>query len=584
MRPWFLLWIPMLALVLATGCPTDDDDDDTTEPELPVADLDMDSDRSGEIDATEDEEAAETEPPGAVIFVDVDDDNLDGACDFMSVDHAGDDENDLAPAVVTFDPPDAVADGDELQLTLFGDVEAFRLYIDQEPIMGMGGSGAVTEKTWPVSSGDPIDVEIEGVAWFATAVLELELIADGEQQSLDQVQLTTAPWLMQHHLDDAHEIWIMDGGFENGALINDFEDVIGSENVHLLPTGMYQWDVWVQDEVQYGYQIAPTGPMSVVFDTPRDGQGGGGGLTNFPVNELLGPDRGWVTAGEGMISSLDYGGNIECTPPISVDGTDYPYGRIYYGGKEGSGQPLQGVRDFFAHQTVQSPVMINSTWLAVGHVDEFISFIPDPDSDKGFKVLWADHDLAVELLEELDPNMSIPKYDDEGYLTVGEILDDAIIDYSEDIYLTDQLPVKDVMKAEFGLDEEDFIHIPGIWAQTNWGALAMITGMVNLVVFDEHLFIPDPWMRDELADEEDANGNYLLDPGEDLNEDGMLNTHNDPLQEYVLSVLPAGVEPHFVDTWQMYHLYWGEIHCGSEVRRTPTTSTEWWEVAIPELP
>lgn len=263
MRSWTLLWMLPLASALAVGCPDpdDDDDDDTVEPVVATADLDMDSDRTGAIEATEDEEAAETVAPGVVLRVDVDDDNASGESDNASVSHGGDDENDLGPGVITFEPPDAVADGDQLLLTLTGNAEAFRLYIDQEPMMGMGGSGPVTEKTLAVTGGESIDIQVEGVDWFATATLGMEYRdAGGEVLSQDEVQLTTTPWLMQHHFDDAHEIWIVEVGFQNAAAVQLFEDEFGEENVHKLSAGQVGYDVWVQDEIQYGYQITPRGP------------------------------------------------------------------------------------------------------------------------------------------------------------------------------------------------------------------------------------------------------------------------------------------------------------------------------------
>ena len=44
--------------------------------------------------------------------------------------------------------------------------------------------------------------------------------------------------------------------------------------------------------------------------------------------------------------------------------------------------------------------------------------------------------------------------------------------------------------------------------------------------------------------------------------------------EYFAEVMPAGMELYFVDDWDVYHLGLGEVHCGSNVRRTPTVG--WW--------
>lgn len=39
----------------------------------------------------------------------------------------------------------------------------------------------------------------------------------------------------------------------------------------------------------------------------------------------------------------------------------------------------KAVRDFLVAQKVQAPVELFSDWLYVGHVDEFLSFVPAPD-------------------------------------------------------------------------------------------------------------------------------------------------------------------------------------------------------------
>lgn len=43
------------------------------------------------------------------------------------------------------------------------------------------------------------------------------------------------------------------------------------------------------------------------------------------------------------------------------------------------------VRDFLQAQQVQAPVELYSDWLTVGHVDEFMTFVPIP----GTKVSWS---------------------------------------------------------------------------------------------------------------------------------------------------------------------------------------------------
>jgi protein-arginine deiminase len=69
-------------------------------------------------------------------------------------------------------------------------------------------------------------------------------------------------------------------------------------------------------------------------------------------------------------TSQDHGGNLLVTPPIA----NFPHGRIVYGHAIGFECRMH---DFFSHQRVQAPFHVDSSWLDVGHVDEFISFLPD---------------------------------------------------------------------------------------------------------------------------------------------------------------------------------------------------------------
>jgi len=43
-----------------------------------------------------------------------------------------------------------------------------------------------------------------------------------------------------------------------------------------------------------------------------------------------------------------------------------------------------------------------------------------------------------------------------------------------------------------------------------------------------------------------------------------------------LDGLATDFDVHFIDDWNEYHCYYGEIHCGTNVKRTPPT-VNWWE-------
>ena len=46
--------------------------------------------------------------------------------------------------------------------------------------------------------------------------------------------------------------------------------------------------------------------------------------------------------------------------------------------------------------------------------------------------------------------------------------------------------------------------------------------------------------------------------------------------ETKLDVLATDFDVYFIDDWNKYHCYYGEIHCGTNVKRTPP-AINWWE-------
>src|SRR5690606_24871888 len=158
-------------------------------------------------------------------------------------------------------------------------------------------------------------------------------------------------------------------------------------------------------------------------------------------------------------------------------------------------------------QRIQDPIEVDTGWLCVGHVDEFSSFVADPSSPKGFKLLLADTTSGYEILNAMDPTTSLSsKYGaDYGYPTVKSIQDDENLETLNQDLQTDEIdPIREQFKQEFGLTDEDIIEIPTIFERAgfcNNRTAALIPGSVNLVVANfpgepTRLFVPDPFMRE----------------------------------------------------------------------------------------
>ncbi|NXM40371.1 PADI1 deiminase, partial [Gymnorhina tibicen] len=223
-----------------------------------------------------------------------------------------------------------------------------------------------------------------------------------------------------------------------------------------------------------------------------------------------GPDFGYVAreAPEGA-SSLDSFGNLEVSPPVTVRGKEYPLGRILIGSsfpRLGGRRMARAVRDFLVAQKVQAPVELFSDWLQVGHVDEFLSFVPAPDR-KGFRLLLASPSACYQLLREKQEEgfgeaamFQAPGIPGAAGLekvpkpTINEILANEELrkfnDYAQSCISWN----RDILKRSLGLAEPDILDIPQLFqVDAASGAAAFFPDMVNMLVLGRHLGIPKPF-------------------------------------------------------------------------------------------
>lgn len=317
-------------------------------------------------------------------------------------------------------------------------------------------------------------------------------------------------------------------------------------------------DRWMQDEMEFGYIQAPHKSFPVVLDSPRDG-----GLKDFPVRQLLGPDFGYVTkfAASSEVTSLDSFGNLEVSPPVTAAGKKYPLGRILIGSSfpTSSGRRMtKVVRNFLYAQRVQSPIELFTDWLFVGHVDEFMTFVPAPDQ-KGFRLLLASPSICFRLLQDKKQeghgDVTMLQGLDNKRWTVTKVLStDTII--QENIYAQHCIDWnRDILKTELGLAEEDIIDIPALYKLRQDQALALFPNMVNMIVVGKELGIPKPF--------------------------GPIIQETCAVEDYVIGQLkPLGLKCTFIDNVASYHKHLGEVHCGTNVRRQPF-SFKWWQMEEP---
>ncbi|KAL2773312.1 protein-arginine deiminase type-1 [Daubentonia madagascariensis] len=377
----------------------------------------------------------------------------------------------------------------------------------------------------------------------------------------DTVAFRVAPWIMTPNTQPPEELYVcsvMDAHGSNEKFLDDMSYLASKANCKLIicPRIENRNDRWIQDEMEFGYIEAPHKSFPVVFDSPRNR-----GLRDFPYKKILGPDFGYVTR-EILLagaSGLDSFGNLDVSPPVTVGGVEYPLGRILFGSsypKSGGRQMSKVVRNFLKAQQVQAPVELYSDWLSVGHVDEFLCFVPTSDK-KGFRLLLASPSACLKLFQEKREEgygkaAQFDGLNDTPKISINEMLADRRLQ-SDSLHAQKCIDWnREVLKRELGLAESDIVDIPQLFSLRGSYAEAFFPDMVNMVVLGKYLGIPKPY--------------------------GPIVNGRCCLEEKVRTLLePLGLSCVFIDDYLSYHKLFGEIHCGTNVRRKPFPF-KWWHM------
>ncbi len=204
----------------------------------------------------------------------------------------------------------------------------------------------------------------------------------------------------------------------------DDEKQLSSDKMYLIDGEEYP-NVWIQDQMAIGYCSAPGDRwFNVAVNCKRTSC-----LREFVSQEMKDADDSLFVF-DGLsgpkVHSSDYGGNMTFSPPV-MDTTDAqppghagprvpahpraPHGKIILGDchnpslqnakqNREDGTVHQETRRFLRSQVVQPIVPIDTSWLAVGHVDEIMAFVPSPDSQNGpAKLAMASTEVMEKLLD-----------------------------------------------------------------------------------------------------------------------------------------------------------------------------------------
>jgi protein-arginine deiminase len=556
LRPSVLLVVLLIALPMARSASAGD----------AAIDLDGDTDRTGVIEGSQGEEDSEADWT-VLVLVNCDDDDRDGLPDHLdAVQNGGADRDDLEPVILRRLPgAEALRIHLSLRAAGQGGTEAVRVFADEGfEILGptVGDEHVLSPAELARLSAGDLTFFVEGLRFASTAILEARIAGGGS----DRLRLEVAPFVLLPHGEPALESFVARRpSVASHEFVRAFRGAC--RRIDLASRVARSLDVWMQDEMQWGYSETPRQSLPMVLHMHR------GRPLEAYVRGLLAPGVGYFSAFAypAQRNSLDYGGNLEVTPATQA----HPLGRVYYGGRPSADTALDTydrrkmhprLQGFLRRQGVQAPVALTTDWLAVGHVDEIATFLPDRETGS-FVLALASPKLALALLRRLPPETPLDsRYRSTfGLSTVGEMLERTYLlrsfeqynlEIDAKLFGTDHLrpeptSAKGRLMAALDLTEDRILELPVLFRNLGpsvWQASALTPNLVNVASLGELVLAPDPFLP--------------------------------PFRENAAESFAAlGLEVEWLDDWREYHALLGNVHCATNERRRPFAAA-WWE-ALP---
>jgi hypothetical protein len=385
----------------------------------------------------------------------------------------------------------------------------------------------------------------------------VEVSTKSSESTRLRVPFRVAPFVIPSALEPVEELLIVsqDGTTDSVHAVEAFATRTGTTLV--APDVDELCDQWMQDTIEPGIFAFPVAEgssqarASLTGLRKRSGPGSAG--LDYQVATWL-RLQGVVTVAPGsprkQARSSDWYGNIEATPPhTDRQGRRFPYGRVLIGKHHGVTMH-QGVLKFLEAQRLQwPPIIVDTSWLAIGHVDEVANFVP-AKGKTGFKVLLPSPKAARAMLQALlakglEDELVFPATEDE--MTLGA-LQMTIAQTSENLAIDAAVArVRELLKKELNLEDSDFVMLPALF-QGGW---AVIPNPVNSVVVNGYLLVPKPL--------------------------GPQVQEQDAFEQAIREALAGcDVRVVFIDSWDAYHTSGGEVHCGTNAFRR-LRDPAWWK-------
>lgn len=423
-------------------------------------------------------------------------------------------------------------------------------------------------------------------------------VSNGAQDTAkDTVALRVAPVLTHHHGQTAERVFVT--RFTTGPQGQFVKDLHSNVDT-IVPVQELTSasEIWTQDFFETGYSSipGPNGPivLRILLRSAQLYRTSGRAV----FSELRDSKVGAVNTGDGG-ASTDSTGNVETIPPYSHNGKSYPAGRVILG-RQFNQDPK--ILPFFQAQETQDPLKLDTDWLAVGHVDEFLQFLP-ADNERGWVLIADDPAKGLALLEKAvadghgsERAFSRPSFSYDGgqcvpKLSIGQVL--ALKNFTDANKLAaERINANlEILKRETGITDKEIFRLPatfydqdpGCGSSSKIAAVSSSSGLLNIIEaatppnsvqrrqsgggFTRSLFAFYPGVVNGVV----LTNSTVLSP----NPWGPLIGGKDILREEAEKIY-AGVGYNVIwqDDYFSHHVLLGEIHCGTNTWRS--TREAWW--------
>ncbi|TDZ30875.1 Protein-arginine deiminase type-3 [Colletotrichum spinosum] len=375
--------------------------------------------------------------------------------------------------------------------------------------------------------------------WDGEVTVRFDVYANSTTYS-DAVQLKIAPVLTHHHLQSVTTLLSTAANASDPVQLEFLRQLDAGREAAGLAAPLYLFnqssDIWAQDFIEPAYASMPgrDGPVSIriMLRSAQSTRTGGRQVFEQLRGEGVGgfqPEGGRRGFGHLEINSF---GNLETIPPyVSKSGIKYPAGRIIQG-KHFEKLPAEAMTNFLNGQELQKPLLLETGWLLIGHVDEFVQFVPSNKTGLGFTIAIADTTSALDVLRNASAaghgnvravsfNGSVETAfsvgEEELATTVDQLLANATF-REVNAYAQRHIDANlELLLAEIPLAREDVIRVPVLFKDLNMGGggfsrtddglpshtdevmrderlvASFSPAAINGIVIGQHYLSPKPW-------------------------------------------------------------------------------------------